>query len=116
MELDKETSKKIEELQALESHMQGFLAQKQTIEMELSEIENAIGELKNSDENVYKIISGIMIKSAKDKIGKELEEEKKVLEMKVGALEKQESLLEKNASELREELNKAMSGRERKKK
>ena len=116
MDLDQDTSKKIEELQALESHMQGFLAQKQAIEMELNEINNAIEELKNSGDEVYKVVSGIMIKSAKDKINKELGEKKKMLEMRIGELEKQEKLLEKNASDLREELNKAVSKPEGKKK
>jgi len=109
MDLDKETNKKIEELQVLESHLQSFLAQKQGIQIELNEICNAIEELKNCDEEVYKIISGVMLKSTKEKLSNELEVKKKSLEMKINSLEKQEKLLDKNASDLRKEVNKAVS-------
>ena len=73
MELNQETNKKIEELQALENQMQTILAQKQVAQAEMNEVSNAIDELKNSDDEVYKVISGIMIKSTKEKLTKALE-------------------------------------------
>jgi len=109
MELDQETNKKIEELQTLESHMQGFLAQKQTTQLELNEVNNAIEELKNSGEEVYRVFSGVMLKSDKSKLNKELNEKKKVLDARIDSFEKQEKMLEKNASDLRAEVSKAVS-------
>ena len=111
--MDSETNKKIEELQILESHLQGILAQKQTVQMELNEIENAVRELGNSGEEVYRVISGIMLKSEKGKFIKELEEKKKILEIKIGSVEKQEKLLEKDSAALREEISKIVSGKEK---
>lgn len=100
--------KEIEELQVLESHIQNFLIQKQSIQMEVNEMDNALEEIKNSDGEVYKMVSGIMIKTEKVKIKKELEERKKSAQMKVNAIEKQEEILNKSASELRSKVNQKM--------
>jgi prefoldin beta subunit len=90
-----------EELRFLESQLQSILAQKQAIQMEINEVENALSEVKHSDEEVYKIVSGFMIRSEKKQVAHDLGERKKLLEMKIVAIEKQESLLEKNLEELR---------------
>ena len=98
-------AQKAAELQSLEGNLQNFLMQKQPFQMELNEINNAIEELKSSDGEVYKVISGIMLKSSKDKLVKELEEKKKISEMKIESIEKHEKLLEKNASELTKKIS-----------
>jgi len=97
-------NKKIEELQILESHLQHILAQKQGIQVELNEVDNAISEIKNAGEEVYKVVAGIMLKSTAEKLNKELEERKKTLDSKMNAVAKQEKLLEDKASELRTEI------------
>ncbi|MBS3076821.1 prefoldin subunit [Candidatus Pacearchaeota archaeon] len=107
-----ETDKKIEELQLLETHLQSFLAQKQAMQIELNEIENAFGELKNSGDEVYKMTSGFLIKSNEEKVKKELEEKKKLLSVRIGAIEKQEKLIEKDVAKLREEISKFVSRQE----
>lgn len=99
-----ETSKKIEELQLLENHLQSFLAQKQSMQIELNEIENALEELKNSGEEVYKMTSGFLIKSDRASIKKELEEKKKLLDIRVNAMDKQEKLIERDVAKLRDEI------------
>jgi prefoldin beta subunit len=99
-----ETNKKIEELQLLESHLQSFLVQKQSIQIELNEIENALEELKDSGDEVYKMTSGFLIRSNQTNLKKELEDKKKLLNMRVNAMEKQEKLIEKDVNKLREEL------------
>lgn len=100
-----ETNKRIEELQVLEGQLQNFLAQKQTVQIEINEIENALNELKSSGDEVYKVVSGIMLRSSKEKLNKELKEKKKMLESKVDSFEKQEKILGKNAKTLRDELS-----------
>lgn len=112
MELNQGANKKIEELQSIEAKMQNFLAQKQVAEIELNEVNNAIQEIKNTDDEVYKIISGIMIKSDKKKLNSELEGKKKMLEVKISVLEKQEKLLEKDSLDLRMDINKIVSKNE----
>ncbi|MFH1289837.1 MAG: prefoldin subunit beta [Nanoarchaeota archaeon] len=109
MDLNPEANKKIEELQVLENHLQGFLAQKQAVQIEMNEVDNALGELKDSDDEIYKMVSGFMIKSTKAKIKKELEEKKKLLNMRVDSMEKQEKLVEKDMTNLREELDDIIS-------
>ena len=96
-------NKKIEEIQVLEHHLQNLLAQKQSIQIELNEINNAIEELKKSDDEVYRIISGMMLKSDKKKLEKELLEKKKLAEMKIESIEKQEKLVENKSDELKKE-------------
>ncbi len=107
--MDKEIQKKVQELQVFEQHLQSFLAQKQMIQMESSETINALEELKKTKDEVYKIISGIMIKADKDSLLKELEEKKKLSELKINSIEKQEALIEKKASVLRSEINSVMN-------
>jgi len=96
--------KKIEELQHLESHLQNFLMQKQAVQIELNEIDNALREIKNSSDELYKMVSGVMIKSTKEKLNKELEEKKKIAEMKLASIEKEEKNLEKSSLTLRKEI------------
>lgn len=109
MNIDQETTKKIQELQILEQNLQSFLVQKQAVQIELNEITNALEELKKSDGDVYKVIGGIMIKSSKERLSKDLEEKKKLSELRVNLVEKQETLLEKKAADLREEINTSIS-------
>lgn len=109
MEIPKEISKKIQDLQVYEQNLQGLLMQKQSLQMELNEVSNAISELSKSGEEVYKIIGGIMIKSDKKTLLKELEEKKKFSETHINALEKQEKSVEEKASSLREEIQKSIS-------
>ena len=97
-------NKKVEEVQLLENHLQHFLMQKQSMQAELNEVVNAADELNKSDGEVYKLISGMMIKSTKEKLAEELGEKKNLLEMRINSIEKQEKLLEKNVSKLRFEL------------
>lgn len=109
MGLDSLTRKKIEELQLIENHLKGILTQKQNIQIELNETANAIDELKNCGEEVYKVLSGFMVKSEKGKLSKELKEKNKFLEDKVTAIEKQEELIEKDAKKLRNEIQATVS-------
>src|SRR3989344_4008821 len=83
MEVSKELSKKIEELRILEVNSNNFLMQRQSFQVELNEIINAIEEVKKSSGDVYKVSSNIMLKADKSLILNELQEKKKLLEIKV---------------------------------
>ncbi len=109
-----EVNAKIEELQVLESQLQNFLAQKQAVQIEINEVDNALNELKDSGEEVYKIVSGFMIKTNKEKLEEELKDKKKFLDMKLKSMEKQEKLIESDASKLRAEVNKMISDENKK--
>jgi len=109
MNLSKDITAKIEELQILEQNLQAFLMQKQAIQIDLNETVNAINELKNSKGEVYKILGGIMIKSDREITLKELEEKKKILDLRIGSMEKQEKLIETKSEALRKEISASVS-------
>lgn len=104
--MDEEKIKiKIQELQIFEQNLQATSLQRQSFQVEINEIENALEEIKNTKDEVFKIVGNIMIKSEKEAINKDLSEKKKILEAKIAAFEKQEKLIEEKAQKLREEVN-----------
>lgn len=105
MSSEEEIGKKMQELQTLEQNLQGLLYQKQAIQFELNETGNAISEIEKSDGEVYKILGGIMLKSNKESLAKELKEKKKLFDIRVSSIEKQEALIEKKIGVLRDEIN-----------
>lgn len=104
MNVDKETEKQIQELQILEQNLQNFVMQKQAFQLELSEVENAINELKNAGDEVYKIVGQIMIKSSKTNTEKDLKEKQELISVRLKSIDSQEKVLEKKAEVLRKKV------------
>ena len=100
----KDANKSIEELQILEQQLHGLLAQKQMIQVETQEISNALEELDKTKEDVYKVLSGVMLKADKEDLNKELEEKKKLSELRITSIEKQEKIFENRINDLREKI------------
>ncbi|MBU0958017.1 MAG: prefoldin subunit beta [Nanoarchaeota archaeon] len=98
--------KKIQELQILEQNLQGILMQRQAFELEINETENALKEIDKSNEDVYKIVGQIMLKTGKETVTKELEEKNKVFLLRVKSIEKQENTIKDQIEKLRSELQK----------
>ncbi|MCH7568212.1 MAG: prefoldin subunit beta [Nanoarchaeota archaeon] len=115
MNIDEQTEEIIQELQILEQNLQGLMMQKQALQLELNETINALEEIKKTNDEVYKVIGTVMLKADKQTILKELEEKKKILELRVNAIEKQEKLIESKAEELKEETKKALNAKEKSK-
>ena len=99
---------KVKELQLLEQNLTNLLFQKQTFQLELSEVTSASEELEGSKGDVFKIVGNVMIKSTKEKLEKELEEKKDLISMRVKNIEKQEKVLQGHVEELRKALLKQM--------
>jgi len=97
---------KIQEMQILEQNLQNLLMQKQAFQMELSETDAALSEIEKSDDDVFKIIGQLMIKTDKSKVKNELENKKKILDMRIKNFNNQESALSEKADKLREEIMK----------
>lgn len=106
--LNQETQEKIQKLQIFEQNLQNLLLQKQAFQFELSETENALGEIGKTKEDVYKLIGQVMIKSPKAEIEKELSQKKDILSLRVRAIEKQESQIKKETEKLKEEVMKKL--------
>ena len=104
-----EDASKIQELQILEQSLQNILMQKQAFQMEVSETDSALKEIEKAGDEVFKVIGQLMIKSDKKKMQDELAEKKKLLDMRVKTLEKQESALSGKLEEVREDVMKSIN-------
>ena len=100
---------KIQEMQFLEQNFQNLVFQKQAFQMELSETNSALKEIEKAGDEVFKIIGQLMIKTDKSNTKKELEDKKKVLDLRVKAIEKQEASLSGQLEKLREEVVKSVN-------
>ena len=99
-----ETEKSIARLQMLEQNLQMLASQRQSCQLQISEIENAVKELNKTKEQAFKIIGNLMIASNPKELEKELESKKEVLTIRITSLEKQETQLRKKAEELQKEV------------
>ena len=97
-------NKKIQEIQFLEQNLQNIVFQKQAFQMELSETQASLNELENSNEEVFKIIGQMMVKTEKSKIKDELKEKEKLIQLRVSTLEKQEEKFAEKLENLRKEI------------
>lgn len=92
--------------QQLQQTLQSVLAQKQQVEIELTEVEQALAELqKTSDEAViYKAVGSLLVKTEKAKVTVDLNERKELLNMRASVLGKQEERLRSQMKELQAKL------------
>jgi prefoldin beta subunit len=93
-------------LQQLQQTLQGVMAQKQQLELQLTEVERAVNELEKLAETavIYKSIGALLVKSKKDKVTTELTERKELVKMRVGVLAKQQGRLQTQVKDLQEKL------------
>ena len=81
----------ISKMQQSQQNLQSILAQKQQVEMENKESERALEELQkaNDDDQVFKYVGSILIKSDKKTLIDELEEKKELSKTQTTVLTKQ---------------------------
>jgi prefoldin beta subunit len=93
-------------LQQIQQSLQSILAQKQQVEMEIAEINNASGELQKlgDDSVVYKTAGSLLVKAEKTKVTAELTERKELLSTRVAILTKQEERLRSQLKEVQTKL------------
>ena len=94
----------IQEIQFIEQNLQQILYQKQAFQLELNETESALSELENSEEEVFKLIGQLMIKSNKVKMKEELENKTKMIQTRLKTFESQERALSEKLEEFRKNL------------
>ncbi len=100
-ELDSKTQEKIQELQGYEQTIQNLLMQKQAFSVEVSETENALAAITESDDDIFKLVGNIIIKTDKDKVKKELTKKNELLNLRLKSIESQESEVTKKAEEIK---------------
>jgi prefoldin beta subunit len=93
-------------LQQLQQNLQGVMAQKQQLTIQLTETENATKELEKltDDAVVYKSIGALLVKAEKAKVSADLADRKELVKMRVDVLAKQEERLRTQVKELQEKL------------
>jgi prefoldin beta subunit len=98
-------------LQQIQQGLQSVLTQKQQLELELTETEQALSELAKMDEKaiIYKSIGSLLVKAEKANVTTELTERKELLNTRIGVLGKQEERLRAQAKDLQARLQKDLS-------
>ena len=93
-------------LQQLQQTLQSILVQKQNVELELTEIEQATNELQKlaEDATIYKAVGSLLVKSEKAKITSDLNDRKELLNVRVSVLGKQEERLRGQLKDLQTKL------------
>lgn len=98
-------------LQQLQSIVQSLSLQRQRIEFELNEAEQALKTLEglSSDTKVYKSVGAILVEKPRDEVIKGLKESKELLELRSKALEKQENKARERLSSLQQAVQRELS-------
>ena len=98
-------------LQQLQQTLQSVLVQKQQVEVELTEIEQALSELQkiSDDTTIYRAIGSLLVKSEKNKTITDLNEQKELFSTRATVLGKQEERLRSQVKELQAKLQQDLS-------
>jgi len=98
-------------LQQLQQTLQSVLAQKQQVEIELTEIEQALSEVEKMAEDavIYKAIGTLLVKAEKAKVTADLNERKELLNTRTTVLGKQEERLRSQLKDLQAKLQQDLS-------
>lgn len=98
-------------LQQLQQTLQSVVTQKQQLELELTETDQALAELSKLDENaiIYKSIGSLLVKAEKANVTTELTERKELLNTRITVLGKQEERIRTQAKDLQTRLQKDLS-------
>jgi len=96
--------------QIYQQQIQGIMAQKEMLASQIAEIDKALEELANTKEKqVYRISGPILLKTGKNKVKKELEDKKEMINLRLKSLEKSEKKAKEKVDVLRQKLTKSAS-------
>ncbi|MEM5834572.1 MAG: prefoldin subunit beta [Candidatus Aenigmatarchaeota archaeon] len=105
MEVSEETKNLVAQFQAYQQQLQNILIQKESVKIQMMEVEKALEELNNTKEkNAYKISGQIMVLRPVEELKEELKETKEDLEVRIKALEKSEEKIKDKLKELQNKL------------
>lgn len=107
--MDKESEKKIQELQLIEQNLSNLLMQRQNFQARLLENENSLKELDKTKKQCYRIIGSILVAMDKDTLKKNLSNEREIIDLRIKNIEKQENRLKERASQLQGEVLKKIN-------
>ena len=113
--MDNQVQEKIGQMQLIQQNMENFSMQKQQFQVQQTEIETALLEIKNTN-TAYKIVGNIMVLTDKEQLRKDLEEKNEMLTIRVATIEKQEDKLRSKFEELQQEVMKSLEEKNTEKK
>ncbi|HLC51928.1 MAG TPA: prefoldin subunit [Candidatus Nanoarchaeia archaeon] len=102
-------STKVQQLQLTQQNLQTILIQKQQIESQLAEFSSALMELSTTD-SAYKVLGKIMVAMPAERLKKELQEKKEVVEIRFQNFIQQEKKIQKTLEMLQKEALEEMKG------
>src|SRR3990170_5169001 len=104
-EFSKETENLIVQFQNYQQQMQNILIQKESLKLQLLEVERALEELdKAKQTTAYKITGQIMVSKPVEELKKELSEMKENVDIRIQSLEKTESRVNERLTDLQTKL------------
>src|SRR5712692_3122107 len=97
-----------------QQNLQAVMAQKQQVDMELSETEKALEELEKASDSeaVYKFAGNLLVKVKKDEVMKELNEKKELANTRKMVLAKQETRFKESLKDLQTKIDEAVRSRQ----
>jgi prefoldin beta subunit len=111
-EISPQIQDQINRLQQLRQQLQIIMQQRQHVEIRLREIDEALKELENIDDDtvLYKSIGSILIKTkGKEAVKKDLLADKETLELRKTTLEKQEGRSKEKLNEMQSKIQNALN-------
>jgi len=98
-------------LQQLQQTLQSILAQKQQVEMEKTEVDQTLSELKKTadDAVIYKAIGSLLVKAEKAKVNEDLAERKSLLDTRSTVMARQEERIRSQVKEAQTKLQEDLS-------
>lgn len=93
-------------LQQQQQTLRTILTQKQQLELELTEVDQALSKLEELTDSaiIYKSLGSLLVKSKRTKVTNELNERKDLLNMRINVLSKQEERLRSQLKDLQSKL------------
>jgi prefoldin beta subunit len=101
----KDINEMIKKLQQIQQQLQVLMFQKQNVQVQQAEVENALKEVESGEStDLYEIIGTVMIKRDRDGLLKSLKEKNEILELRLSTLDKQINNLSGSAKKLQDEV------------
>lgn len=105
MDMSPEMQQQIRQLQEVDQQARILMSQKYQFEMQLSEMQRAMDELKKDEKaEVHRVVGQILIKSDAKSTTAELKEKMESIEVRLKTLEKQEDKIKEKAKSLQDRL------------
>lgn len=106
--MEKQLEDALGKMQIQNQQLQTILLQRQTLMVQNSEIEKALEEIEKSSDDIFKSVGPILVRTKKDDIKKELEEQKDEIQLKLKTFDSQEKKIKEHLKDAQERVQKLM--------